>query len=128
GRDAEEPGCQRALLGSRERLSRLQGVGGGGECGSGLLVEQLAVGGERHTVRLPVQQLDAEFALQLRDRLRQRGLREMELLGGTRDLPFLDHRDEVEKLSSLEAHAPCPERRTGLEPATSSLGSLRSTN
>jgi hypothetical protein len=48
-----------------------------------------------------VQQLDAELGLQLPDLLGQRGLRHVEPLGGTAEVPFLGHRHEVPEMTQI---------------------------
>jgi len=68
-RGADEPELDRSLGGPRQRLSGLSGIR---LCGDGrprLLEEPLACRRELDAARLALQQLDAEFGLQLGDRL-----------------------------------------------------------
>jgi hypothetical protein len=59
----------------------------GGEDLGGVLEEGGAFGSERYVAGIPVQQLDAEFALQAPELLADGGLDDMQLLGGAAEVP-----------------------------------------
>jgi hypothetical protein len=51
------------------------------------------------------EQVEAELALDLQDLLRQRGLRNMEVLGGTGEIAVIGDGDHVSQVPNLKEHA-----------------------
>src|SRR4029077_17399865 len=67
------------------------------------LLEQLGAGRrEAHAARMALKQLHAHLRLELRDRARERRLREVELLGRARDLALFRSDDEIAQLTQPE--------------------------
>jgi hypothetical protein len=76
-----------------------------GEDGSGAGRDQLAGLGRVHGSGRAVQQLRTQLPLELPDLVRERRLRHVQLVGGTREVPVSRHRFEVAKLPYL--HVRC---------------------
>jgi len=75
----------------------------------GLGVQPFSRTGEGDAASVPVQKLDADLRLQLRDRLRQRGLRDAQRAGRAGKLTALGDRYEVGQVAQpkVQGRAPC---------------------
>ena len=69
--------------------------------GAGLGQERLAGGGQPNTRRQTLQQRAAELVLEALDLLRERRLRDEQLLGGARERAFVGDRQQVLQLSKV---------------------------
>jgi hypothetical protein len=77
----------------------------------GLRQDRLGVGkegaagvGQRHAARMALEQRDLDLAFQGADLLRQRRLLHAELLGGTGDMAFVGHSDEVAEMAQFHRY------------------------
>jgi hypothetical protein len=80
------------------------GVGNARENLGRMAQELVAVMGDRQPARVAVEELDAEIGFQFLQRLRNRGLRDRQVLRGPRDRALLGHRDEILDLAKREGH------------------------
>ena len=69
----------------------------------GVLDEALAGLGHPHATGRAVCQRDPELGLELGDLLRERGLRDVDPLRGTREAALLSERDEVSQLAKVDS-------------------------
>ena len=68
--------------------------------------ELMALVGDVQPARMALEQLDAEIALQLLDRLGDRRLRDGEVLRGARNRALFGNGDEILQLPDGEGHGP----------------------
>ena len=81
--------------------------------GAGLLEERLTGRRQRDAARVALEQHDSDVGLELGDRLRERGLRDVELARGARHLPLFGDGHEVDEMASPEFHRSPPAQARG---------------
>jgi hypothetical protein len=74
----------------------------GGKDGARVIQKELARGQQRHPARRPGEESCPELVLECADLAAERRLRHAEAFGGTTDVPFLGHGNEITDLR--EAH------------------------
>ncbi len=103
-RRPDEADLEHALRSARERLGGEADLALGLDHGARLLEERSPCVGQPYPLGVAFEQLQAELALELGDRLRERRLGDEQLLCGTRDLTLVCDGDEVAQLVGLQGH------------------------
>jgi hypothetical protein len=102
GRRADEADRDRGIGGAPQRQRHLHRLGLRGERRTRLDEKRLAGGRQRDAAWVAHEQHDVELHLQLRESLREGGLRDVQPPGRTRDLALFGNRDEVPQLHLAE--------------------------
>jgi hypothetical protein len=103
-RRPDEPDLHRPPGGPRESPSSHRGVVGGGQGHARLCQEGLARGGDRDPTGVALEQLNSELGLQLRERLGQRRLSDVELARGAGYLALIGDGDQVAEVLQPNRH------------------------
>lgn len=100
-RGTRQAQAQQTAAAPRDPANTAFGIVDAGEDADRLGLEELSRRGERHLPRGAVEQRDVELGFELPDRVRQRGLRDVQLLGRLAEMARVGHGDEVAKMPEL---------------------------
>ena len=106
GRGAGQPQPEQAAAARGDPAHPALGVVDAGQDPGRLRLQELTGRRERHLPRGAVEQRGVEFVLELADRVRQRRLRDVQLLGRLAEVAGLGHCGEISQVTQLHVLSP----------------------